>query len=168
MNRIAPLLLLTLLLGLAPPAAAQFVPNPTEVRATGIPYRMYARPGEPTIQVQMLGEIASGIYVVGTTTNLGDLLVMAGGANLSEGSPNVERTVTIRLMRQRGDIREVVYESDVHRMLREPGAYPTLQDGDLITVTSTVRPRYTFRETIGLVSSLASITLLLLRLTERI
>jgi hypothetical protein len=157
-----------LLLFLVAPAHAQWVGNPQEVVASGTSYRIFASPGEATIRVQVLGEVGAGIYVLSPRVTLSELIALGGGANLSPGTENVRRTVTVRLFREEGGIRREVYETELRQMLREPGGYPTLQDGDLVTVESEVERRYTFRETIGLVSSLASISLLVLRLTERI
>jgi protein involved in polysaccharide export with SLBB domain len=164
--------LITLLAGLAcliaysPSAEAQFVANPLDVTATGTSYRVFVRPGEPIIRVQVLGDVGSGLYAVGANTTLSELLALAGGAPLSDANVYVARTITVRVFREQGAQRRPIYESTLENLLQEPGQYPTLEDGDLLTVETELRRRFNLRETIQLVSSLASITLLALRLAD--
>jgi len=167
--RTSALVLVLLVAGLAAPtpAQAQFTGSPQEMISQGTSYRIFARPGEATIRVQVLGDIGAGIYMLSPRTTLSELLALGGGAPLSDAGAQVRRIVTVRLLRGDGGTRQVVYESELRQMLREPEAYPALQDGDIVTVESTIERRYTFRETVQLVSSLASITLLLLRLSEQ-
>jgi hypothetical protein len=153
------------LLASAPTASAQFG-APTEVISQGTSYRIFTRPGEATIRVQVLGEVGSGIYVIGSSTTLSELLALAGGPQLGEGNLNVRRTVIVRVLREAGGSRQVIYETDVDTMLREPGTHPELQDNDLVTVQSHLRQHYGFRETLQLVSSVGTLVLLALRLSQ--
>lgn len=148
-------------------AAAQFVASPQEVAATGTAYRVFVRPGEPIIRVQVLGDVGSGIYDIGAATTISELIALAGGVPLSDASPTVTRTVTVRLFREHAGRRDLVYEATVADMIQQPGRYPVLQDGDVITVETQVRQRFNWREATSIVSAVASLTLLVLRVIDR-
>jgi hypothetical protein len=146
------------------PALAQR--NPTSVIAQGTSYHVFAQPGEATIEVLVLGDAASGVYVVGAGMNLSRFLAVIGGAGAERTTPETEVTKTIRLLREEGGQRAVVYEAVLEELLRDPGAYPELQDGDVFTVETEVERRFSLRETLSIVSSLSSLTLLILRLAD--
>lgn len=117
------------------------------------------------MQVLVLGERATGMYVVGSGTSLLELLALTG-AGVGEGSSDVVRKITVRLMREQGGRRTVVYEQEFATFLSEPDAYPTLQDGDIFTLEIEQHRRVGLREVLEVTSRLASITLLALRLID--
>lgn len=159
-------LLVCLAISATPDAHAQFLGNPQDVIAAGTSYRIFARPGESLVRVQVLGDVGSGIYVVGSETTLSELLALGGGAPVGDRSAEVAQQVTVRLLREEGGQRRVIYEAEMQEVLARPDLYPTLQNGDLVTVQSQFRRRYNIRETLQIVSSLASMTLLALRLAD--
>lgn len=159
-------LLCLLPLAAGTPAMAQNLSNPMDVTASGTAYRIFAQPGEPTVQVLVLGDGATGMYVVGASTSLVELLALTGTGATATGSADVVRDVTVRLMREQGGRRAVVYEQEFEGFLSEPGTYPTLQDGDIFTVEIQQRRRVGLREVLEVSSRLASITLLVLRLAD--
>lgn len=154
------------LFALPPTASAQFLGDPMDVTATGTAYRVFASPGEPVIRVHVLGDVGGGLYAIGERTTLTELLALAGGAPLSEPGWQTRRTVTVRLYRPVGATRELVYESELHNMLREPGQHPSLEEGDVLTVESQLRRRIDLFHGLQIVSSLASVVLLSLRLVD--
>lgn len=154
-----------------PEARAQFtgtptVFNPAEQVAGGTAYRTFYRPGEDLIRVQILGDIGSGIYVIGAGTTLIELLSLAGGTPLGDRGAEIDQEVTVRVLREANGVRSVIYEADAERLLTRPDQYPALQNGDLVTIQTRLRRRYNLRETLQIVSSLASIALLAIRLSE--
>lgn len=155
-----------LALSVASPVHAQVLGNPTDVISSGTSYHVFAQPGEPTLEVLVLGDAATGIYVVGTNTTLIELLALTGSGSSSGQSADVRREVTIRLMREQGGSRRVVYEQEFSSFLAEPGSYPALQDGDLFTVEVKQHRRTGLREVLEITSRLSSITLLVLRLVD--
>lgn len=155
-----------LVLSTAGLAHAQVLGNPTDVTASGTAYRIFAQPGEPTVQVLVLGEGATGMYVVGAGTSLVELLALTGTGVSTGQSTDIVRDITIRLMREQGGQRVVVYEQEFEGFLSEPSSYPTLQDGDIFTVEIDQRRRLSFREVLDWTSRLASIALLALRLAD--
>lgn len=154
----------TLILLFTVPALAQR--NPTDVISQGTAYRVFAQPGESTIEVLVLGDVGSGVYVIGEGINLSRFLALIGGAGGQRTSTDVVVKTTIRLLREEGGQRNVVYEARLEELLRDPAAYPSLTDGDIFTVENEARRRFSLRETLSIVSSLTSITLLILRLTD--
>lgn len=122
-----------------PAASAQVLGTPTEVTATSVSYHVFARPGEATIQVLVMGDASGGVYVVGTSTNMGELLALAGGTQIGSPQADVIRNVDIRLLREQGGRRAVVYDAPIEQTLMEPSAYPTLQDGDVLVVEARSR-----------------------------
>jgi hypothetical protein len=153
-----------LVLSSAVPALAQR--NPTDVISQGTSYHVFAQPGEATMEILVLGDAASGVYVVGEGVNLSKFLALVGGAGGERTSPDVEVNKTIRLLREEGGRRAVVYEAPLEELLRNPADYPSLRGGDVFTVETEVRQRFRLRETLSIVSSLASLTLLTIRLIE--
>lgn len=148
----------------ATPAQAQR--NPTDVISQGTSYHVFAQPGEATIEVLVLGDAAAGVYVIGGETDLSKFLALIGGAGAESVSPSTEITKTIRLLRQAGEGRSVVYEARLEDLLRDSDSYPALRNGDVFTVETTVRNRFNLRDTLSIVSTLASVTLLVLRLVD--
>ena len=147
------------------PAAAQS-PRPTDVIAQGTSYHIYAAPGEATIELLFLGNTGSGVYVVGETTTLTELLALAGGTGTGDRNEAVRVESTVRMLREQGGERVVVYEAEADATLREPRAHPALMDGDMVVVETEVHNRFSLRDTLSIVSSLASVTLLVLRLVD--
>ena len=146
-------------LALAPAAHAQ---GTSGVEQSGTSYHAFVRPGEVTVEVLVLGAGSDGLYEVGLDTRLDQLLALSGGALMTK---EAQDETTIRLFRQEGGQRTLIYESSLERMLLEPGQYPALQDGDVFVVE---RPEedsggFTWRDGISLVSSIASLTLIILR-----
>jgi len=93
---------------------------------TNTSYHAFARPGEATIQVLVLGSVNAGIYEVGVGTDLGELLALTGTA-IPERTKGEKRTLTIRLYREVDGIRNLIYEAPIQQMLNEPKNYPDLQ-----------------------------------------
>jgi hypothetical protein len=152
-----------ILLSVAPALAQR---NPTDVISQGTAYRVFAQPGESTIEVLVLGDASSGVYVIGEGVDLSKFLALVGGAGGQTRSTDVVVTTTIRLLREEGGQRSVVYEAPLEELLRNPSAYPSLQEGDIFTIDTEARRRFNLRETLSIVSSLTSITLLVLRLVD--
>lgn len=163
--RLAPWLLLAVLFAPAT-SSAQILGNPLDVTSSGTSYRVFAQPGEPTVQVLVLGQGATGMYIIGADTDLVELLALTGTGASEVTSDEVARTVTVRLMREQGGQRAVVYEREFDDFLSDPGSYPSLQDGDVFTVEVEQRRRFGAREVLDVTSRLASITLLVIRLID--
>ena len=147
------------------PAMAQ-APRPTDVISQGTSYHIFAAPGEATIEMLVLGDTGSGVYVVGETTTLLELLALAGGIASSSQNQSVRTERTVRLLRDQSGERVTVYEADSDLLLSESRTHPTLMDGDILTVETEVHNRFSLRDTLSIISSLGTVTLLILRLVD--
>ncbi|MCH8960503.1 MAG: SLBB domain-containing protein, partial [Bacteroidetes bacterium] len=62
------------------PVQAQTFGRVGTMIAEGSSYHVFAKPGEATVQIQVLGNVKfPGIYEVGVGTDLGQLLALTGG-----------------------------------------------------------------------------------------
>lgn len=156
--------LCALALASAVPASAQR--NPTDVISQGTSYYVFAEPGEATMEILVLGDAAAGVYVVGENVNLSKFLALIGGAGGEGVSADTEITKSVRLLREEGGQRVVVYDANLDEMLRNLSAYPALRNGDVFTIETEVRRRFNLRDTLQIVSTLGTLTLLTLRIID--
>ena len=165
----ASLFLLHLLI--AATAVAQPLRNPTDMVTSGTSYRMFVEPGEPTIEVLLVGSAGnSGLYLIGEDTSLTELLALSGGATLPTTTDVVVRDVRVRLLRTQDAQRVVVYEAPIDQALLEPGNHPALQNGDLVQVEieQRRRRRVTALQVLEVVARAASVTTLIIALATRL
>ena len=147
------------------PAQAQF----SGLQSEGTNYYTFARSGENTIQLLMIGDTSrDGIYEIGEGTDLAEFIAVSGGVGEGVRSGRERRTVHIRLIRdtQQGR-REVIYESDLSDFLMRDTAYPTLRSGDIVRVEVERSERLGVREILQVVSTLTTIGLLIERIARR-
>ena len=141
--------------------------SPLDREVAGVPYMRYAKPGETTVQVMVVGAVgAPGIYVIGESTRLDELLALSRGLGTGMTPANTTQKSTVQLYRRQGGERVLIYEASVEDMLREPDTYPELQDDDIFRVDTVVRQRWTWREGLQVVSSAASLIFVAVRLVE--
>ena len=141
-----------------PGVLAQEFKRLDDISSSGTSYRVFAKKGEATIQVMLVGGTASGIYEIGTDIDLDRLLTLAGGIPLTRTTASESR-VTVRLFREAAGERELVYEAPFETMLAEPGLYPALQEGDLVTVETITKERNRLRwqDVLSIVSSVTTL-----------
>lgn len=146
---------------LAGSALAQVEP-PTTARTPGI-YQRFAHPGEPTVPVIVMGLGGGGLYDVGVSVSLDELVVLAGGTSLNPRSQHV----LIRVYRDEGVRRDIIYESRMREMLEDKASYPTLRHGDLVYIETWQRRRFDWRDGLRIVSAASTLTYLIFRLIDR-
>lgn len=137
------------------------------LESEGTSYHVFARPGQNTVQVMVLGSgIQTGLYEIGEGTDLAQLVA------LSRYQPGVrrardERTVTIRLYRDdaRGQ-RRLVYDSSLDRLVAAQTSYPTLQAGDILRVEIVDRERFSWRDGLQIFTAAAAVALTIERLSR--
>ncbi|NBB86347.1 MAG: hypothetical protein GVY12_09065 [Bacteroidetes bacterium] len=157
-------LLLTLLLAAAPGVAhAQF----SGLESQGTNYYTFARPGENTIQILMLGDTGrDGIYEIGEGTDLAEFIALAGGAGESPLGARERQNVTIRLLRKGDDgQRRVIYESSITDLLVDSD-YPTLQRDDVLRIRVRRRQVFGWRDALQIVTSASTLILLVDRINR--
>ena len=138
---------------------------------TGTAYFAFAQPGEATVQVIVLGSVAApGVYEIGISVDLGQLLALAGGPPLTETTGTTQSTseTTVRLFRESTGRRDLVYEAPLELLLTEPDLYPSLQDGDVFTIETVTRTKTPFgwRDALSLVTTGLAVTILIDRLSN--
>ena len=139
--------------GATPPNGATFG-QVEERRSTSQAYFVHVLPGEATVVVSVWGTVPRpGTYEVSNGMDMGQVLSLAGGPL---GTPvrepdatEVDREVRIRLYRQAGTTRSMIYDATLEETVASPEAYPILADGDVVEVTTneTERRRWTWRDT---------------------
>lgn len=157
---------LAVLAASAPAFAQEF--GRIEATESNVPsYYYHARSGDAVVQAYVIGAVrASGLYVVTQGTDIGQLFALAGGPMLGERERQDRVEVTIRLYREGGGSRELIYESLLEPMLRDPGAYPTLMDGDVMEVENIRIRAFSWRDGLGLIGAAASVALVIERVVR--
>lgn len=153
----------TLVCFLTPLAQAQEFKRFDELTAQGVSHYIFAKQGEATVQVLVLGSARPGIYELGVGVKLDQLLALTGGTPLVTNT-GTETRVTVRLFRGEGSgQRDLVYEAPFERMLTEPGSYPTLQGGDVLTIETfnIQKTRFGWRDALTIATSLTTVIILI-------
>ncbi len=148
------------------PAKAQEFKRLDTITATGTAFRVFAKEGEATVQVLVIGSVPSpGLYEVGIGIGLDQLVALTGGSPLASSTSNTTEH-TVRLFRRAGEQRDLIYEAPLDRMVAEPDLYPLLEDGDVLMIESftTERARLNWQDAVNLIASLATVILLVERL----
>lgn len=162
--RTASIALLLLVAGVTPVSAQQNFLGTEEIIASGTNYFTFARPGEATIRILVVGA-GGGIYEVGQNIRMDEFLALLGGApSFATQNPGTKTNVDIQLFRTEGGQRTLLYEQDLEQMILEPAAYPTLQHQDLFVINTVTRSRFGWRDGLSVVTGVSSLVLLLDRL----
>lgn len=122
-------------------------------------YFVFARPGEATIQVHVMGAGGSGVYEVSEETDLGTLLVLTGGMMLPPRLKGEERNTTIRLYHREGDRRSLSYEASLEAFVADPGGYPLLREGDVVAIETIEKRRFSWRDLFSIGTAAATIVI---------
>jgi hypothetical protein len=137
------------------------------LQAEGTSYYIYARPGQNTIQVTVLGSgVQTGIYELGEGTDL-ERLVALGGYSPGVRQASNDRSVSIQLYRDNADgQRELIYDASLDAMISEELPTPMLQMGDIARIEVVDRERFSWRDGLRILTASASLALLIERLSR--
>ncbi|WP_103019814.1 hypothetical protein [Salinibacter altiplanensis] len=149
-------LALCLMLVVGPVWAQQGAPGGRE--AGGTAYYTFARPGQNTIEVLVLGGGRSGVYEIGENIDLGKLMALAGG-----GGGGGDATVTVHLYRREGGERTRILEERLDAFAERP-QYPPLQDGDVVRLETS--EGWGWREVLQITTAVTSLTFTVLRIFD--
>ncbi|MCS3650099.1 hypothetical protein GGQ08_001393 [Salinibacter ruber] len=127
------------------------------MQAGGTAYYTFARPGQNTIEVLVLGG-QSGIYEVGENINMGQLVALAGG-----GRGGGRTNVTVRHFRLKDGKRRKILDQDLDEFT-ERAQYPSLQDGDVIRLETS--QGWGWREVLQITTAVTSLTFTVLRIFD--
>lgn len=148
-----------------PTAHGQSFERVEEMSSNAQAYFYHVRPGESTMQVEVLGSVRQpGLYVVGTETSASQLLALAGGAELDARQRSHRRTVHVRLIRPDRGIAPL-YERELLESPTLPEA-PALADGDVLSVEVVERRGFTWRDVFTVVNTVALVALSVERLSN--
>lgn len=153
-------LAVSLALSLSTTASAQEFGRMNDQIASGTSYRVFARPGDATVQVVVVADQGSGVYEVAPDTDLGALVALSGGLE-SERTAGTRSRVNIRLLREEDGRRHAVYAAPLEAMLLEPDNHPTLIEGDVLTVERITRQRFSWRDALTISTAVGTIALTL-------
>lgn len=124
-------------------------------------YYVHTEPGSDPISVTAAGAFAaSGLYLVGPSTTVGDLVALAGGTGaLGEREARTEVTATIRLFRNGA----AIFQSPLEEIYARPTQ--PLQVGDVVDLQVTYSRREPIlRDVVSIIGVAVSIGLLLERI----
>ena len=132
-----------------------------DINSTGTSFSIFAKKGEATVQILVLGTGTSGVFEVGVGTRLDQLLALVGGVTM-ESSSEEEVETTIRLYRENIGKRTMIYEAPLEQMLTEPGLYPALNEGDIFSMETKIiqKRKVTALEISRTIGAIASVVLL--------
>jgi len=128
-------------------------------QAGGTAYFTFARPGQNTIEVLVLGGRQAGIYEIGEDINLGQLMALAGGG----GREGRRTKVRLYLYRLEGGQRTRVLKEGMEDFASR-SQYPSLQDGDVIRIET--RERFNWRDILQISGTVLGLTTTILTLFD--
>ncbi len=161
------LLLLALAVILPVAAHAQSLSDFERSRYSPAAYYNYAEPGDVTIMVNVWGTVRNpGLYEIPRETKLSTLLSVAGGPIVSQREHRTDRTIEIRLFRDSGNTRSVVFENTMANEVFASEENPVLQEGDVLTVETVVTRRFSWRDVFPIVAAVASVALAVERISR--
>ncbi|MEM8601433.1 MAG: SLBB domain-containing protein, partial [Bacteroidota bacterium] len=120
-------------------------------------YFFFTQPGEPTIQVYVVGAVVNpGLYEVGPGLDLGRLLALSGGPALTPQQAERRRTTTVKLFRPSSGNRPI-FEEDLDDSLTDVRSYPLLREGDTLMVETVEKQRFGWRDLLAVGGALGGI-----------
>lgn len=123
----------------------------------------HARPGYATMTIHVLGAVSDpGLWLVEQDTDLLELLTVARPSGLTSSPRGGRQNTVVQIYRTNSTNRTEIYSGKLEDVLRQPAGIPSLQDGDIVTVTS--KPRVGFMTVATWAGSAASIALLAIRI----
>ncbi|MEM8557322.1 MAG: SLBB domain-containing protein [Bacteroidota bacterium] len=120
-------------------------------------YFFFTQPGEPTIQVYVVGAVVNpGLYEVGPGMDLGRLLALSGGPRLEAQQPERRRQTTVRLFRPTSGT-SPIFEASLDKSFTDVASYPVLREGDTLIIETIERPRFGVRDLLAIGGALGGV-----------
>ena len=148
-------------------AQAQIVSDFERSRYSPAAYYHYAEPGDVTILANIWGTVRNpGLYEIPSGTRLSTLLSVAGGPAAGPRNRREDRTISIRLYRVENAQRVVIFEDVMENEIFASAEDPVLQEGDVLTVETIVRQRFSWRDLFPVIAAVASVALAVERVSN--
>lgn len=163
-------ILLFALLATAAAGAAQAQASFSDVdrsRYSAASVYRYAEPGDVPMLVNLWGTVRNpGLYEVPQGSRLSHLLSVAGGPIVGLRDQRSDQTIRVRLFRGEGGRQRLAFESVMENEIITAEEDPILQEGDVLTVETEVKQRFSWRDVFPIVSAVTSIGVALAYLTN--
>ena len=158
------LLLFALLFLLSIAASAQ-ISELDRSRLNQAAFYNYTEPGDVTIKVHVWGAVRfAGLYEIPRGASLSDLVSLAGGPQFNERSKRSTRSVGLKLHRNDGVGKSVIFQTLMENEIVVRDEDPTLMEGDVLTFEATIRQGFQWRDLFPVVSMVGTIVLILDRI----
>ncbi len=138
------------------PVQAQEFGRVGRVQSEDTSYHIYTTPGKATIQILVMGVANAGVYEIAEGTDLGELLAVTG-ATLNPR----ESKIRVKLYREQGPTRTLIYDASMEEVMGAPENYPVLAERDFLMVEAEARgPGFRFTDLLAVVTTLSTLALL--------
>jgi hypothetical protein len=146
---------------------AQTLSDEVLTRGATSAYYSFSDPGDITIFVSVWGNVRyPGLYEVSQQTQLSELVSLAGGPSIRERDARQDRTVQVRLSREEGGVREVVYDEKLENDIFIVKQDLPLKTGDVLMVDILVRQRFSLRDVFPVVAAIGTVALAIERISN--
>ena len=144
------------------PAGQTSLGRGERIQQTTAGYYRFHMPGEATIQVSVEGAVPHpGLYEIGATTDLRQLLSLAGGPRIDSRERADRQRVEVRLFRSgEGQLYAATYAD-----LASNPVYPPLHESDTVLVEVVRSRRFGWQEAASVAGGLTAVALLVNALT---
>lgn len=142
-------------------------PPPVDPASRSVAYFTFVDAGQPAVRVDLWGDVSMpGIYRVQQGTDLQELLFLAGGPSERVVQQRQRRDSSVELYRNSAEGWHVYLTAPLDEVMTRRVAIPPLAEGDVVRVRTVVRPRFSWREALSLTGTVASIGLVIWRITD--
>ena len=148
-------------------ASAQSLSDFERSRYSPASYYNYSEAADVTVLVNVWGTVRNpGLYEIPQGTTLSHLLSLAGGPIVSPRQNRQTRTIQVRLFRPDGVGRRVVFESEMENEVIAANEDPTVLEGDVITVETVVRQRFSLRDIFPIIAAVGTVAIAIERIAR--
>lgn len=100
-----------------------------------------------TIRASVTGDVKNpGLFEIEKGWRLDELLAATGGPTLGQRRQQDVRSVRVRISRETENGRIVIYDEQYEGMLMSPEDYPVIQNGDWVSVETTLNEGFSKRD----------------------
>jgi|FLOH01.1.fsa_nt_gi hypothetical protein len=128
----------------------------------------YSEPGDVTIRVHVWGAVRyPGLYEIPRGSKLSELVSLSGGPTVGERAKKSTRTVELKLHRNDGNMRQVIYQTTMQNEIVVRTEDPVLQADDVLSYEAVLKQGFQWRDVFPIVSMVGTIVLIADRITAK-